>query len=497
MPEVPRFVASSRSGGELRVDLVVVPVLEGPVLGPGGAELAGSTGIDLAAVLRRHGATGKAGDSLSVPGSPTSVLLVGLGPKHGAVSMDAVRGAAMLAGAAARPHEKVASTLLGSVEESEMSLAAQAFSEGFLLGVHRYTGAKTSGERSRTRSVQAIVPAEAVAAARRGLKRGVITGSATNLARDLTNTPASEATPSILAEEARGIAKELGLRCKVWSKAALERGGFGGILGVGRGSEHEPRMVELHYDGAGRSRPIAVTGKGITFDSGGLNLKKASEMVWMRSDMAGAAAALATIKAIAELRVKANVVALLPFSENLPGPTAIRPGDIVRHRGGVTSEVLDTDAEGRVQLADALAYLAERRPSVILDSATLTDASGLGPDLFAVMGNDGEAVAGVLAAGIEAGEPGWEIPLWSPYRSLIDSPVADVKNVGDHELDSSMLAGLFLREFVDERVPWVHLDTGTSAWAEHATDRWPEGATGSPTRTFVRFIERRSGGPAG
>jgi leucyl aminopeptidase len=212
-----------------------------------------------------------------------------------------VREAAVLAGAASRSHVAVASTLSALVDQTDRADAAQAFSEGFLLGAYRYSGSKTSSEPARTRTVRALVASEAVSATRVGLRRGEITARATNLARDLTNAPASEATPSILAAAARGIAKELGLRCKIWSRTALERGGFGGILGVGQGSEHEPCMVELHYEGGGRSRPIAVTGKGITLDSGGLNLKKASEMVWMRSDMAGAAAALATMRAVAEL----------------------------------------------------------------------------------------------------------------------------------------------------------------------------------------------------
>ncbi|MGZ4125540.1 MAG: leucyl aminopeptidase, partial [Actinomycetota bacterium] len=186
-----------------------------------------------------------------------------------------------------------------------------------------------------------------------------------------------------------------------------------------------------------------------------------------------------------------------PFAENMPGGRAIRPGDVVHHRGGRTSEVLDTDAEGRVMVADALAYLSEQRPAVLLDSATLTDASGLGPDLWAVMGTDRALVAEVLIAGSEAGEPGWEIPLWSRYRPMIDSTVADVKNVGDHGADSAMLAGLFLRDFVGDVVPWAHLDTGSSAWAEHATDLWPEGATGAPTRAFLRFVERRAAASGG
>ncbi|MGZ4130536.1 MAG: leucyl aminopeptidase family protein, partial [Actinomycetota bacterium] len=313
----------------------------------------------------------------------------------------------------------------------------------------------------------------------------------------LTNAPASEATPAMIADEAAAVAKRLGLTSKVWTRDALGRGGFGGILGVGAGSANEPRLVELAYRGAGRDRPIAITGKGVTFDSGGLNVKRASEMAWMRSDVAGGAAALATLRAVAELGLTANVIAAVPFAENMPGGRAIRPGDVVHHRGGRTSEVLDTDAEGRVMVADALAYLSEQRPAVLLDSATLTDASGLGPDLWAVMGTDRALVAEVLIAGSEAGEPGWEIPLWSRYRPMIDSTVADVKNVGDHGADSAMLAGLFLRDFVGDVVPWAHLDTGSSAWAEHATDLWPEGATGAPTRAFLRFVERRAAASGG
>jgi leucyl aminopeptidase len=198
------------------------------------------------------------------------------------------------------------------------------------------------------------------------------------------------------------------------------------------------------------------------------------------------------MQAIAALRPRCIVHGILATTENMPGGRAIRPGDVVHHRGGRTSEVIDTDAEGRVMLADALAYLAEQRPAAILDSATLTDASGLGPDLWAAMGTDTALVADVLAAGSEAGEPGWEIPLWTRYRPMIDSAVADLKNLADHGFDSAMMAGLFLRDFVPDEIPWVHLDTGSSAWAEHATDVWPEGATGAPTRTFVRLIERRA-----
>lgn len=493
MREGPRFEVSAAAARASRADLLVLPMFEGPTLGPGANEIGDALGTDLADTLRRNGVHGKRGESFSLETfgrvASRSVLLVGM--ERGAdAGVTGIREAAMRAGSAARPHTRVATTL--SQLGPDFERTASAFVEGFLLGAYRFDRHRTSTEPSRTNVVRLLVPAGSTAPARRGAAHGEIVGDATNWARDLTNAPASESTPAVLADEARRMAKPLGIACKVWTRNALERGGFGGVLGVGAGSANEPRLVELSYRAAGRSRPIAITGKGVTFDSGGLNVKRPSEMSWMRSDMAGAAAALATMRAIAELGVRANVIAAVPFAENMSGSAAMRPGDVLRHRGGRTSEVIDTDSEGRLLLADALAYLSEKKPSAILDSATLTDASGLGPDLWAVMGTDPGLVSEVLAAGAGAGEPGWEIPLWSRYREAIDSTVADVKNLGDHDLDSAMLAGLFLRDFVADGVPWAHLDTGSSAWAEHQNDPWPEGATGAPTRAFVRFIEQRA-----
>ncbi len=398
----------------------------------------------------------------------------------------------MRAGTSAAQHTTVASTIpqLGpSAADS-----ARAFTEGFLLGTYRFERyKKDGGEPCRVEVVRELVAADA----RESIRRGTIVGAATNWARDLVNTPASDATPEILAGTARDEAAELGIGCKVWTKADLERDGFGGVLAVGMGSAHEPRLVELTYSrGEKSAKPIAITGKGITFDSGGLVLKH-DDMEWMKSDMAGAAAALAVVRAVAQLELPVNLIAVLPFAENMPGAGAIRPGDVVRHRGGRMSEVIDTDSEGRVLLADVLAYLSEKDPAVILDSATLTDGSGLGADLWAVMGTDRALAAELIEAGAEAGEPGWEIPLWTSYRKLIDSDIADLKNVGDHGIDSAMMAGLFLRDFVADGVPWLHLDTGSSAWTEHETDLWPEGATGSPTRAFVRFLERWADRSAG
>ncbi len=490
MTEAPRFEVSVAAVHAARADLLVLPMFEGPSLGPDGEEVGHALGVNLLDTLRRNGIRGTRGETFALEGlgllGSKRVLLIGSDRDAG---VTAIRETGMRAGSAARPHRTVATTVM--TLGADASTAAAAFVEGFLLGSYRFDRHRSDAEPARTTSVKLLVAAGARAAVKRGMERGTIVGAATNWARDLTNAPASESTPAMIADEAVAMAERLGLSSKVWTRRALERGGFGGILGVGAGSANEPRLVELTYRGADRAQPVAVTGKGVTFDSGGLNIKRPSEMAWMRSDKAGGAAALATVRAVAELGLAANVVAAVPFAENMPGGSAIRPGDVVHHRGGRTSEVLDTDGEGRVMMADALAYLCEQRPAALLDSATLTDASGLGPDLWAAMGTDPSLVADVLAAGTEAGEPGWEIPLWTRYRPAIDSTVADVKNVGDHGADSAMLAGLFLKDFVADGVPWVHLDTGSSAWAEHATDLWPEGATGAPTRAFIRFIERR------
>jgi leucyl aminopeptidase len=307
-------------------------------------------------------------------------------------------------------------------------------------------------------------------------------------ARDLVNTPALDCTPDYLAKQAQAMAKQVGLTSKIWSEADLKKGGFGGILGVGSGSVNPPRLIELSYKG-GTGAPIALTGKGISFDSGGLSLKDGNSMEWMKSDMGGAASILATMKVIAQLKPKINVIAAIPSAENMPSGTAIRPGDVLTHRGGITSEVLNTDAEGRLVLADALAYLAEQKPRVILDTATLTGACmvALGEDLWGVMGNDRQVIRDVLAAGEAAGEPGWELPMFERYRRLIDSNVADIQNIGKNRYGGAITAAFFLREFVGD-TPWAHLDIAGPAFSEKGGDYWPKGATGSPVRALVRYV---------
>ena len=485
-----RFRVAEAPVDRVEAELLVLPVFKGLRPGPGVRELGGALARDVLAEYRGNGATGEIGESVLIAtageiAAPT-VLLVGAG-REGAITSTTIRDVAVHAARKAKSFASAATTI-GQISSDRRGVA---LAEGILLGSYRLDGYRTDGDRAPLEQVVAVARPRGGAGLADDLRRGEISGRATNLARRLVDSPALDMTPAAFADEARRVARRLGLDVKVHSARELQREGFGGIVGVGRASENAPRLVELSYRGDGRTRPIAITGKGITFDSGGLDLKNEDDMAWMKSDMAGAAAALAAIQGAAELELRVNVDVLLPLAENMPGAAAIHPGDVIRHRGGHTSEVLDTDAEGRVLLADALAYLSERRPAAIIDSATLTDGSGLGPEFSAAMGNDPSLAAEVVASGREAGEECWEIPLWDRYRPLIDSPVADVKNVGDHGFDSAMMAGLFLKDFVDD-VPWVHLDTGSSAYAEHESSLWPEGGTGAPTRTFIRFLERRA-----
>ncbi len=497
---MPNFDLSTTSPAEARADLLVLPFFEGREPGPGVAEVGEALGGDLMAAVEAHGVTGKLGDTLTVPTlgriKAKSVLLVGLGPKDEA-GEDEVRHAAMRAGSRGQKFASMATTL-GQVGD-DAAAAAHALAEGVTLGAYRFTKYKErpideDGKKGPQLKRVSVLGGSG-SATKNALKRGQIFGEASNWARDLVNTPSIDATPAYLANEAQTMAKSSGLKVKVWTKAELKQGGFGGILGVGSGSANEPRMVEVTYTGAGaNAKPIAITGKGITFDSGGLSIKQADWMETMKDDMAGAAATLAVMRALAQLKLKVNVVTAIPFAENMPSGSAIRPGDVLRHRGGKTSEVLNTDAEGRLVLADVLAFLAEKKPRVLIDSATLTGAAmvAVGHDLWAVMGNDDGLIADLLAAGEAEGEPGWQLPLWKGYRRNIESSVADVKNVGNR-YGGAITAALFLAEFVGD-TPWAHIDVAGPAFVDGSNQWWPRGGTGSPARTLLRYIEGQASG---
>lgn len=500
----PRFDFATTSPAQQSGDLLILPVFEGPEPGPGVRDAGKALGIDPAKLFRDNSFRGTLGEALTLPTLGTmstgTVMLLGVGKKDEA-GPDRIRRAIGKVAPRVARYRRVSTTLpragRGSFED-----AVQAVVEGLLLGAYRFDRYKVrpieeDGQSQRLERVTILATGGYDARkAGKAAERGRIFAEATAFTRDLVNTPALDATPEFLASEARKLARKHGLKVRIHSKADLERGGFGGILGVGRGSENPPRLIELSYEG-GSGRPVALTGKGITFDSGGLSIKDAKGMEWMKADMAGAAAVLGAMQAIGRLEPKVNVIAAIPTAENLPGGTAIRPGDVLTHRGGKTSEVLNTDAEGRLVLADALAYLAEKKPRSIVDSATLTGAAmvALGDEVYAVIGSDRELVADLLEAGRREGEPGWELPLWTDYRKHIESTVADVKNIGQR-WGGAITAALFLKEFVGD-IPWAHLDVAGTAFSERQTDYWPRGATGSPTRTLIRYVEAQAAGEGG
>jgi leucyl aminopeptidase len=497
---------SSAPAGSTRDDLLAVPFFEGPrgpEPGPGAAEAARIVGADLAGLLARQGFRGRPGDAatfLLPGGGPRRVVAVGAGPA-GEASASAVRDAAQRLATLAAGSVRVATTL--GLLGPDRAASVRAAAEGFLLGSYRVprTGSRpVAGQQPDPPETLTLLTgdgdsgqADGDSDLRDALTRGTVTGQMASWVRDLVHTPAGVATPEMLADTIAARAVEHGAVARIWTAGELAREGFGGVVGVGQGSRNSPRLVEVTHAGPG-GRQWAFAGKGITFDSGGLNLKRdPGEISWMRADMAGGAAVTAAVIAAARLALPVPAVAVVPLAENMPGGGALRPGDVLTHRGGRTSEVMDTDSEGRLVVADALGYLAERSPAALIDVATLTDAAGLGPALWAATGTDQELMAGLLRAGEAAGEPGWPLPLPDAYRELLSSAAADVRNTPAHGPDSTVMAAMFLREFA-AGLPWVHIDNGSTAWLEYGTGLWPEGATGSPARALLRFLEARAAG---
>ena len=484
---------SSESPADVKAGLLIVPVFQGPKPGPGVRE----TGLAKAYAAARH--TGKRGEALLVTRrdrdrfTADAVLLVGVGPKD-EFTVDAARRALGKAADTARRFATVATTFPLAFGARRAEDAVQAAAEGLGLGDYRFDRYRTKGEAKENakdglkRVLVLGDPKWSPKPLAAAVKRAATLVDAVSWARDLVNTPAGDLPPAEIAREAQRMARSVGLNCKVWTESQLEKGGFGGILGVGKGSVNPPRLIELTYTGAGNAKPIALTGKGNAFDSGGLSIKDAQGMETMKDDMGGAASILGTMKAIARLKPRINVIAAIPCAENLPSGSAQKPGDVITHRGGTTSEVLNTDAEGRLVLADALALLNEREPRLIVDTATLTGACvvALGTGITGAFGNDDALIRELIAAGEATGEPIWQLPLHTDYRQLIDSSVADIKNIGDR-WGGAITAAWFLAEFVGD-TPWCHLDIAGPAFNDRGTDLSPKGATGTPVRALVKFV---------
>ena len=377
--------------------------------------------------------------------------------------------------------------------------AVRAFAEG--LGLASYRFSYREAEPAKLKRIKLVV--DDPAGLREALRRANATVSAVRLARDLANSPSLEKTPAWLAELAAERCAAAGLTVRIRDEVDLAAEGFHGVLTVGRGSARPPRLFEACWEPEGAQRHIVLVGKGITFDSGGLSLKPPDGMTSMKTDMAGGAAVIATMTALAELGVSVKVTAVVPMAENMPGADAVRPGDVIRHYGGTTSEVLNTDAEGRLVLADALAYATSQlRPDAIVDIATLTGAAylGLGKRHGAFYSTSDELRDELVTAASDAGERLWPMPLVEDYRDSLESPIADLRNVGEpgkHYSGGSITAALFLREFVGgsgkSAVPWAHLDVAGPARADGDEDEVTKGATGFGVRTFLRWLEAQPG----
>ncbi|TDD69019.1 leucyl aminopeptidase [Actinomadura darangshiensis] len=472
----------------LDADAIVIGVTPAAA---GAAPAAGAGALDramdgrLADALAALGATGKAGEVTRLPslGAVTAkvIVAVGLGEDPSAEDLRRAAGAAVrsLAGTA-----RVAVAL-----PAADAAGVEAVALGALLGAYSFDSFRTGdGHKSPVEEIR-LAGAAAESAA---VDRAKTLAASVKLVRDLVNTPPSHLTPEDLAGEAERVAAESGLGIEVLDEKALVEGGYGGIAGVGQGSVNPPRLVRLAYTHPEASKTLALVGKGITFDSGGLSLKPAEAMDWMKSDMGGAAAVLGALAAIAEIGPEVNVVGYLAIAENMPSGTAQRPSDVLRIYGGKTVEVLNTDAEGRLVLADAIVRAGEDSPDLIVDVATLTGAQlvALGTRTTGVMANDDDVREKVVAAAGRAGEPSWGMPLPAELRKGLDSAVADIANISGERWGGMLVAGTFLKEFVPDGVKWAHLDiAGPSFNKGEPYGYTPKGGTGAAARTLVQLAE--------
>jgi leucyl aminopeptidase len=372
--------------------------------------------------------------------------------------------------------------------------SVRAFVEGLLLGSYRFSLASTDAGGQHPAEVRLLV--DGAADQPRVLDQAVTVGRAVALARDLTNMPSARKTPAWLADEAMRVAAISGLTVRVLEPGELKEQGFGGILAVGSGSGQPPRLIELGYEPPSWREHMVIVGKGITFDSGGLSLKPNDGMKLMKTDMAGGAAVIAVMSALARLGVGVRVTGLVAAAENMPSGSAMRPGDVITHYGGRTTEVLNTDAEGRLVLADALSYAdATLKPDAMVDIATLTGAArvALGTSIGALYASDDGLATDLLAASAVSGEPLWRMPLVEDYLDALDSPVADLANVphSGRARAGSIDAALFLREFAGGR-PWAHLDVAGAARSAVDEGEFAKGATGFGTRVLLRWLATRT-----
>ncbi len=428
------------------------------------------------------------------------LLLIGLGKKD-KFSLDTLRKA--MAAAALKGRDINTGTISTKIDIDNdggypVGKLARATVEGVMLGLYRFDeyhkGKKNDDGEIKTLHL-IVEENKALRESRKGAREGQIIGESVCYVRDLNNSPGNLATPDYLARQARSISRKYGLKCTVLNSRDLEVKKMGAILAVGSGSRRQPRLIILKYRGGGASgRNIVLVGKGITFDSGGISLKPGADMDKMKYDKSGAVVVMGVLSTAARIGIPINVIGIIPAAENLPGGSAYRPGDILKTYSGKTVEVIDTDAEGRLILADALAYGLTFKPSAMIDIATLTGACvvALGNLAAGLMGNDDQLLEDIVESGERTGERVWRLPLWDEYRDQLKSDFADLKNTGGRE-GSVITAGMFLKDFVGE-VPWAHVDIAGTSWTTKSGPYNPRGPSGMGVRLLVDFLERKASG---
>ena len=494
---------SDRPAHDLKADALVL----GTVETAGKAALAAGHGLPrgaathVAAQLAALQATGSAEEVLTIAGVPgvaaARVVLTGLGKGTSRTTSFDHEVLRRAAGAAVRSLKNAARVALALPTTGAESVAAVA--EGAALGAYRYAGVRgPSAKAGKGVTAVTVLTSDArLKPVKAAATRAAVLADAKAYARDLVNTPPNKLFPQSFADsvKARNSAASAKVTIKVLDEVALEKGGFGGILGVGQGSVNPPRMVTLTWNPPKAKRSVALVGKGITFDSRGLHLQPATGMLTMKSDMAGAAAVAATVFAAAELGLPVKVTGYLCLAENMPSGTAQRPSDVVTMRNGTTVEILDTDAEGRMVLGDGICLAGEGKPDAIVDIATLTGAQmvALGARVAGIMANDDAFRDRVRAAADVAGEASWPMPLPTDLRSQLDSGVADLAHKGER-WGGMLTAGLFLQEFVTEGTPWAHVDIAGPSYNDgSAWGYTPKGGTGYGVGTLLSLVEDYAG----
>ncbi len=472
-------------------DAVVVFVCPEVAFSPEATKLDHALGGVLQNAVRSEGFTAEAGKTFVIHThgkiAPSRVILTGVGDLKKLCAADIQRsGAAAVSRAKTGKAKKIAVAL-------SQELDPQSVTEGVVLGNYHFTRHKTVEKEKQAEIEECILltAPNKLNAVTQAVALGESVAQGVLMARDLVNEPPSLTTPTYLADVAKSLAKSTrSISCEVFGKSDMEKMGMGGLLAIARGSSEEPKFIKVVYKGGGR-KTIALVGKGITFDTGGLSLKPRDSMETMKLDMAGAATVIGIIKVASQLKLPVNLVGLIPATENLPSGKAIKPGDIIHSRSGKTIEIVNTDAEGRLVLADALDYAKNYKPALIMDFATLTGAIvvALGDDLIGAFANRGNLLPKLRIAAEKTGEKLWPMPLEKDYEEFIKSDFADLRNIGTTRYGDSINAANFLKEFVGN-TPWVHFDIAGVAWTTREKPYRPKGATGTGVRLAIEFLKK-------